>query len=1789
MIDTAIPASKKNFTWLYDVFLVVVLLAGAYLRLTGSDWGQLNIQHPDENFMTSVTLAIKPVHNLSDYFNTARSTLNPAVVGYPAYVYGTLPLFIVHYLAESFGKLNAVTLFGRQLSAVADLGTIALLYFIVRRFYNARVALLAAAFSALAVMQIQQSHFYTTDSFSTFFMFLTLSVAAVIATGDWKGAGLESESNTKEASSSSRLWHSLLRLLNDPLIYLTIVFGITLGMAAASKLNAAVVAVVLPLSLVVRYFKSHQRKSNLISDPDRERMDRTQIEDFIPKAIVFLVLGAVVSLVAFRVFQPYAFNGPGFFGIKFNPEWVQKIREQILQASPNADLPWDLQWARRNHLYSFQNLTVWGLGLPLGILAWAGFLWMGWRMLKGEWRQHLLLWSWTAVYFIWQSLQYNPTMRYQLPVYPLLAMMAAWVVYDWARPRLSELKRLNWRAILSATVGVLVLAATAAYAFAFSRIYVRPETRITASNWIYQNVPGPINLQIQPANGPVYQQPLPFFAGVDIRPESPYTTVFTAQADGLLNQVFLPYAIAHDASLTVDLRITIWQTPDDPQPLASGRLTTSIPTTTGSTSQSVLFDQAPALVAQQIYYIKVESLTDTAQVDVCGPLQLFFMTANGAVQQTLASIPQCMVSSDQPYRTQFVAQSDGTLTQIAFAHVDDITHAGMKTVSLALASAPNPQPDQILAKATATADFSPTTNPRGDPITLRLETPFSLQRGVTYYLQIQTTGGVLTLIGAAVANETDYDYPLPFRTASYDAFGGIYPGGLNLQVYWEDNADKLARIQNVLDQADYIFIPTNHQYAQITRIPERYPLTTEYYRQLIGCPADKNIIWCYRMAEPGMFHGNLGFDLVATFESYPNIGPLVINDQAAEEAFTFYDHPKVLIFQKSTNYDPAIVQSVLGKVDFSRAIHLTPGQADDYKDLMLSADQLAEQQAGGTWSELFNRDALQNKYPGLGLVLWYLVIFLVGLFAFPLVRAALPGLADGGYPLARIAGLLLWAWLVWMAGSNGIPFNKTTIAVALGVVALVGVWQAWRQRDALKAEWGRRWKFYLFLELLFLAFFLLDLLIRLGNPDLWHPSKGGERPMNFAQLNAILKSTTFPPYDPWYAGGYINYYYFGEVIVGMPVKLLGIVPSIAFNFILPTLFAIVATAAFSVGYNLIKPRLPDPDRWSLKTDSWPVLTGFSASAVMVLLGNLGVVRLFVLGFQRNAAPGGVIEGANLLEKIWWTVKGFVVTLAGLPLPYGPGDWYWFSSRIFAYPHDEFYEFPAFTFLWSDLHAHLIAFMLTILVIAWVVSLLLSKARWGSKTDAALGLFLGALVIGSLKPTNTWDFYTYSVFGAAALFYTVARYSKVEHVFPGQPDWVKRLALAGGAVVVLTALSLLFYQPFSHWFGQAYSSIHKWTGLRTPVSTYLVQWGLLLFFIVSWMAWETRQWLAETPVSALRKLRPYRDLILAALVIVLLTLVVQQVWVMLPNQTPPWKDVTILWLALPLALWAAVLLLFRHGISDMKRLVLFMTGTGLFLTMMVELVVVAGDIGRMNTIYKFGIQSWVLLGISAAASFGWLMLELRKWLPGWRAIWQLMATILIIGAALFLPVAGLNKMRDRWVNTAPHTLDSMDYMQYARYSEFGRDFSTAEDYRAILWMQENIQGSPVIVEAAPAGVQYTWLSRFSIYTGLPSVVGWQWHEQQQRVNFSGQVIQRGVDVDNFYNTTDINYAVNFLNKYNVRYIIIGQLELGKYTPAAPAVPSGLLKFEQFDGIFWNEVYRDGQTVIYEVPIGGEVNP
>jgi uncharacterized membrane protein len=269
-------------------------------------------------------------------------------------------------------------------------------------------------------------------------------------------------------------------------------------------------------------------------------------------------------------------------------------------------------------------------------------------------------------------------------------------------------------------------------------------------------------------------------------------------------------------------------------------------------------------------------------------------------------------------------------------------------------------------------------------------------------------------------------------------------------------------------------------------------------------------------------------------------------------------------------------------------------------------------------------------------------------------------------------------------------------------------------------------------------------------------------------------------------------------------------------------------------------------------------------------------------------------------------------------------------------------------------------------------------------------------------------------------------------------------------------------------------------------------------------------------------------------------------------------------------------------------VLFWVGTGLLITLMVEMVVVRGDIGRMNTVFKFYLQVWGLFALSAAAALGWLLEPVRRWLPGWRIAWRTGLAFLVFSAFLFTLYGTIAKIKDRWVPTAPHTLDGIAYITYASYTEDyanttentpsdqrSLSMDLSQDYRAIRWMQENIQGSPVIVEANSRNL-YRWYTRFTINTGLPGVVGWEWHQQQQRaVNPPEWVTKRVADVANFYNTVDMQAVKQFLNLYQVKYIVVGQLE--QVTYPGP----GLDKFPAFVGNLWNEVYRDGDTVIYEV--------
>ena len=380
--------------------------------------------------------------------------------------------------------------------------------------------------------------------------------------------------------------------------------------------------------------------------------------------------------------------------------------------------------------------------------------------------------------------------------------------------------------------------------------------------------------------------------------------------------------------------------------------------------------------------------------------------------------------------------------------------------------------------------------------------------------------------------------------------------------------------------------------------------------------------------------------------------------------------------------------------------------------------------------------------------------------------------------------------------------------------------------------------------------------------------------------------------------------------------------------------------------------------------------------------------------------------------------------------------------------------------------------------------------------------------------------------------------------------------------------MFLYQPFSYWYGAGYTSVEFWKGTHTPSWSYLTHWGLFLFFIVTWLFHETIDWMASTPLRQLAYLRPYKNL-----------LIVLAVLLALATLGMVFLGAYIAWFVLPLAAWAAVLIL-RPDQSDIKRLFLFFIGTGLVLTLFVEVIVLKGDIGRMNTVFKFYLQVWTLFALTAGAAAYWLVTDLINWGHNSAVLFKTAACILLFGAALFPLTAASDKIRDRYVPTASHSLDGSNYMLGASYTENNINNSTdydmqlEQDYQGIRWLQDNVKGSPVIVEGSVT--EYRWGARYTINTGLPAVIGWNWHQRQQRGVTNPEWVTNRIDeVNSFYSTVDMDETLKFLKKYDVKYIIVGQMEQAIY----PQV--GISKFQAYNNVYWKPVFSYKQTTIYEI--------
>jgi uncharacterized membrane protein len=244
--------------------------------------------------------------------------------------------------------------------------------------------------------------------------------------------------------------------------------------------------------------------------------------------------------------------------------------------------------------------------------------------------------------------------------------------------------------------------------------------------------------------------------------------------------------------------------------------------------------------------------------------------------------------------------------------------------------------------------------------------------------------------------------------------------------------------------------------------------------------------------------------------------------------------------------------------------------------------------------------------------------------------------------------------------------------------------------------------------------------------------------------------------------------------------------------------------------------------------------------------------------------------------------------------------------------------------------------------------------------------------------------------------------------------------------------------------------------------------------------------------------------------------------------------------------------------------------------------IAGDVGRMNWVFKLYMQIWVIWAVACGVALAALRDRVATlWRPGRGRWWGVALAVLVACCALYAPISTRGKVAERFDRTIPPTLDGMAYMDTGVYREDHpeaarrvTELQFARDKQAMEWIWDNVKGSPTILEAQVP--EYRWGSRIAIYTGLPTVIGWPHHQKQQRGNYAPGVPQtvdeRVRDVRAMYSDVNRERVLQLLSRYGVKYVYVGDLERAFYPE------EGLRKFDAMVGTDLDLVYdRDGVKI------------
>lgn len=825
-----------------------------------------------------------------------------------------------------------------------------------------------------------------------------------------------------------------------------------------------------------------------------------------------------------------------------------------------------------------------------------------------------------------------------------------------------------------------------------------------------------------------------------------------------------------------------------------------------------------------------------------------------------------------------------------------------------------------------------------------------------------------------------------------------------------------------------------------------------------------------------------------------------------------------------------------------------------------------------------------------GIVLsWWALVTLAGVAIFPMLSHLLHGLPDRGYTLARAAGLLVVSFVFWLLACLGLLRNTPgSIILSWGIVLALSLTLYFRslERLDLRAWWSKNRTVVLAAELLFIILLFGWAIYRANIPDL----RATEKPMEMAFLSGVMRSETFPPNDPWMAGYAISYYYFGYVMAAMFSNMSGVTSTIGFNMTVAMWFALTGLTTFGVVSNLARARASKA--------SMPIVAGLLGTFFVVLMGNFQL-PLIELPYQNRSISTDYLSFWSVNERLE----------AKPPLDIGGVDvagwdyWWWFRASRVVTDYDlngveisvqPITEFPAFSFLLADNHPHVLALPFALLALGLAVNLLFTGHDPTRSQIVFYGLCVGALVF-----LNTWDgpIYMAALVGADAL----------RRLIRGGSGMLTRSDMFGliRFGLWLLGLTAVLYIPFLVTFRSQASGVLPNLVFPTMFGHFFLVFGPFILLLTPF--------LTLTAVRGGRRMN-WRLGVQVALGIVGLFIVILLMFTLIGTLVPDLRATVLSFvdqnggwgqvlprllerrlsnitttLVLMLALIPIIARLFpksptlaemENVSSDERQVVqytpsegfaLMLVGMGVILTLAPEFVYLRDNFGvRINTIFKFYYQAWVVFGVAAAYGVYAILADERKTsgLPAFRFGFSVLVIMVVAAGALY-PLFGIYSRayieRGRATSSVPLTLDG------------GSNFIHPNDYLSITCLGDLVQGDNVVAVEAVGGPYNEAFGRVGALTGIPTLIGWENHEAQWRgPTYMAVRGTRPEDIRTLYTDLRWDAVQPIIDRYDIDYIFYGTSERSTYGA------QGEQKFEEnlevvcdFDGSRFYQV-RAGAT-------------